>query len=152
MKKSICLLILLVITLGNVKGQSTTDKMKNLMWLEGTWSRLNNKTGQSGFERWTKSSSIELRGVGVTLKGTDTLFVEKLRILERDGDLYYVADVPENQKPVHFKLTNITSTEFVCENPAHDFPKKITYRRDKEKLTATISGDGKSVAFLFQKE
>ena len=75
----------------------------------------------------------------MTMKGKDTVFVEKLRIIAREGDLFYVADVPENQKPVYFKLTEVTDRSFVCENPDHDFPKKIAYLFDGKSLKAAIS-------------
>jgi hypothetical protein len=34
----------------------------------------------------------------------------------------------------------VTANEVVFENPAHDFPKKITYKRDGDALTAAIEG------------
>ena len=154
MKKTY-LLLLLWIAFGLVKSQNvskqTTDNFKKLKWIEGTWLRTDSKAGQSGHERWLKSSPHELRGYGVTMKGQDTLFVEKLRILVKDDNLYYVADVQENQKPVYFKLTEISNAGFVCENPDHDFPKKIAYQLEGDDLKATISGNGKSMDFLFKK-
>ena len=49
-----------------------------------------------------------------------------------------------------FKLTSLTATEAIFENPAHDFPKRIIYRKTGEDgLTASIDGgEGtKSMAF-----
>jgi hypothetical protein len=48
-------------------------------------------------------------------------------------------------------LTEITYTGFVCENPGHDFPKKISYHVEGHKLKAQISGDGKSVDYIFER-
>ena len=132
--------------------KKTAENFKKLKWIEGTWLRTDNKPGQSGHERWLQSTPHELRGYGVTMKEQDTLFVEKLRILIREDNLYYVADVPENQQPVYFKLTEITNAGFVCENPDHDFPKKIAYQMERGVLTATISGAGKSMSFLFKRK
>lgn len=155
MKKTY-LLLLLSIAFDHANSQQvskqTTDNFKKLKWMEETWSRTDSKPGQSGHERWLKSSPHELRGYGVTMRDQDTLFVEKLRILIKEDNLYYVADVPENQKPVFFKLTEISNSGFVCENPDHDFPKKITYQLEGNNLKATISGNGKSMDFLFKKE
>lgn len=86
------------------------------------------------------------------MKGTDTSFVEKLKLVIKSGAIYYVSDVPENAKPVDFKITSIDDNGFVCENPAHDFPKKISYRKDGNKIRAVISGDGKEMEFLFSRE
>jgi len=85
------------------------------------------------------------------MHGSDTAFVEKLGIIVRDGDLFYVADVPENQQPVYFRLTEIKQNSFTCENPEHDFPKKLAYSLKGNKLHAIISGDGKSMEFFFEK-
>jgi hypothetical protein len=63
-----------------------------------------------------------------------------------------VADVPENKEPVYFKLTTITDHSFTCENPQHDFPKTISYIKDGIKLKATISGNGKSIEYLFDRK
>lgn len=153
--KQIPLIIICLIMTGYAFGQGTSKKEENfkkLSWLEGYWIRTNNKVDRTGAERWQKTSSEELRGFGFSLKGKDTLFVEKIKILTRANDMFYVADVPENQKPVYFKLTEITETGFVCENPEHDFPKKISYQLDGNKLKATISGDGKAVDYLFIKQ
>ena len=113
--------------------------------------RTNNKTGQSGTERWQRISPTEFFGTGTAMKEKDTVFVEKLRILIRENTIFYVSDVPENPNPVFFKLTEITAYGFVCENPKHDFPKKIEYKLKGKLLTAAISGDGKSIDYLFSK-
>lgn len=155
MKKNYFFLIAMLIG-SNVIGQQiskeTSTNFKKLNWLVGAWTLTNARAGQSGYERWWKSSPFELRGYGVTMKGRDTVFMEKLRILVWEDNLYYVADVHENEKTVYFKFTEIGNRGFVCENPDHDFPKKIAYRLAGDKLNATISGNGKSTDYLFIKE
>lgn len=128
------------------------DKFGKLQWMLGTWTRTTNDPGQSGIERWQKISPGEFLGKGITMKGTDTLFVEKLQLIIKDDDIYYISDVPENPKPVPFKVTAINSKGFTCENPAHDFPKKISYQLNGKSLKATISGDGKEIDFFFVKK
>jgi hypothetical protein len=130
---------------------SITDFNK-LHWLEGEWNRVNVKPGRSGHERWIKVSDHELKGWGITMKGSDTAFVEKLQLITRDNKIYYVADTPENKEPVYFALTLLSENSFECENPAHDFPKKIAYYRTGNSIKATISGDGKSMDYLFEKK
>ena len=117
-------------------------------WLVGTWTRTNAKPGRSGAEVWTKVNN-ELIGRGVNMKGADTAFVEKLKIVSKDGKLFYVADVPENDGEVWFEFTELTNKSFVCENPTHDFPKKISYALEGDQLKATISGGGKEIDYLF---
>ncbi len=102
-------------------------------------------------ENWVKESPVKFVGSGITLKGRDTIFSEKLQIIAQKDGIYYVADVEENKKPVHFKLTEISDMGFVCENAAHDFPKKISYQMTGNKLKVVVSGDGKRVDFEFMK-
>jgi hypothetical protein len=63
--------------------------------------------------------------------------------------IYFVSDVPEDKQPVYFAITEITETGFTCENPQHEFPKKIMYRKEGNQLKAIISGDGKAFTLLF---
>jgi hypothetical protein len=86
------------------------------------------------------------------MRGTDTLFIEKMRIVPGDKDgLFFVADVIENPKPVYFRVSAIHQNEFICENPEHDFPKRIEYRRKSKQLEVKISGNGKVVDYKFVK-
>lgn len=154
--KGICFLFFLFsFSFGTLAQNNTlqaSEDFKKLDWLIGIWSRTNAKPGRTGVEQWEKTTTQELRGTGVNLRGTDTTFVEKLRIIIRDNTITYVADVPENQKPVYFKLTEISENSFVCENPEHDFPKKISYQLDGNKLKAQISGNGKVIDYLFERK
>lgn len=134
-----------------VQAQSPSQ-IGDLGWLVGSWKRTNNKPGHAGNERWIIDPDIGLRGYGVTTKGNDTLFIEKMRIVPGDNNaLYFVADVIENPKPVYFRITSIHQSEFTCENPDHDFPKRIIYRRKMKQLDVTISGNGKSIDYHFIK-
>ena len=130
----------------------TPTQIGDLGWLVGSWKRTNNKPGQRGNERWIIDPDIGLRGYGVTTKGNDTLFIEKMRIVPGDNQaLYFVADVIENPKPVYFRITAIHQNDFTCENPDNDFPKQISYRRKIKQLDVTISGNGKSMDYHFVK-
>jgi len=155
MDRNILLALLSALIFSNVLSQSANipvqSSIDQVTWLEGKWTRTNSKAGQAGLEIWEKISSTELSGQGITMHGTDTAFVENLRIIVRDGNLFYVADVPENQKPVFFQLTEIKQNSFTCENPEHDFPKKIAYSLQGNILHATISGNGKAIDYLFVK-
>ena len=63
-----------------ISSQAQTD-LKKLTWLTGTWERTNAKTGRSGVEIWKVISDVEMTGRGISLKGNDTTFVEKLKII-----------------------------------------------------------------------
>lgn len=151
MKSLLAFILLLGMTASSFSQTAESDFSK-LEWLAGTWNRTNiTKPGRTAHERWEKSGTYSFRGYGVTMQGQDTVFLEKISIVIQDNTLYYVADVPENNQPVYFKFTSLTPAGFVCENPDHDFPKKITYELDGSRLKAQISGNGKAIDYWFEK-
>jgi len=125
--------------------------IQKIKWLEGGWVRAM-KGDQHAHERWQVVSPNEWHGWGVTFIGTDTSFLEKIKIIKQDDDMFYIADVPENPEPVYFRFTTLTDSGFICENPEHDFPKKIEYQLEGDTLNATISGNGESMTFSFMKQ
>ena len=150
----IFILILAHFIVANGSGQKNigADKQfESLHWLVGNWERTNGKPGITAHEEWSRDSVNQLRGLGVTIKGNDTLLVEKIQIRVKDNNLYYVADVKENKASVYFKFTSQSKNAFVCENPEHDFPKKIEYSLKDTTLKVRISGDGKFQDYLFVK-
>ena len=126
-------------------------QVSKLNWLIGNWQKTDSITKKTSVENWSKLSESEFAGIGCTLKGKDTVFVERLKIITKDNVLYYVADVKENTEPTLFKITSVTKNGFVCENPTHDFPKKIEYKLMNEHLTVIISDGKKKVKFEFDK-
>jgi hypothetical protein len=151
MKKLIITLVIKSAVAISVVGQVHAN-LDDLSWLEGKWMRTNVRADRTAFEPWQRQSTGTFTGVGATLREGDTVNVERLKIVARGDSLYYVADVPENPNPVYFAFTEMSSASFTCENPNHDFPKKIRYVLAEGVLTATISGGGKPVTFTFRKE
>lgn len=153
MKKLYLTVSMLMLLIQSVSAQTFDEKsISALRWLEGKWERVMNNPNQSGFEEWKHRDGV-LKGLGVTIQKSDTVFVEKLSIEIKNYDLYYVADVGPNVEPTYFKITEISETGFVSENPDHDFPKKIEYKLSGDgELNVTISGDGRSVPFTFHKQ
>jgi hypothetical protein len=152
------LMVLIMVINTNIYGQTEANEkvkakreFKKLEWLIGKWNRTNVKPGKIATESWLKISAYEFMGTGVVVKGKDTVFIEKLRLLVKNNDVFYVADVKENKGLVYFKLTAISSSGFVCENAEHDFPKKIVYQLSGKDLKATISGNGKNIDYSFVK-
>lgn len=144
-------LLILLMTAVNAQTPTAADFPK-LHWLEGMWTKKMSRPGRTGFEQWERVSGTAMKGIGVTMKEKDTLFKEGLQLQAKENALYYVADVAENKGLVWFKITAITADGFTCENPAHDFPQKIVYQKTEDQLKVTISGDGKSIDFFFEKK
>lgn len=128
-----------------------SQSLKDFKWLIGIWERSNIQKGTKTTETWSKIED-GYEGLGVTTKASDTIFTERLSIIKKDNDLYYVAEVSHNATPTYFKITSSARNRFICENPSHDFPKKITYKLKKHVLTAIISDDAKQIPFVFTKK
>ena len=62
-----------------------------------------------------------------------------------------MADVEHNPEPTFFKITSITKSGFVSENPQHDFPKKIEYMLEENRMTVVISDGEQKMGFVFEK-
>ncbi|MEM6524282.1 MAG: hypothetical protein AAGF85_03510 [Bacteroidota bacterium] len=150
MKSYIILILFTSVVANGFAQESTKTHLDQLNWLCKKWQRSNIKPGRTAFESWVKQGS-SLKGIGLTLQGSDTVFVEHLSISYHDGELYYISEVAHNPAPVYFKMEITGAKSFVSKNPEHDFPKQIEYESDGEYMTATISGDGKKIPFRFKK-
>ena len=91
--------------------------------------------------------------VSRTVKNGRMVAFEFLRIVEKDGTLFYVAQ-PGGRPPTEFALTAIEAASARFENPAHDFPKMIRYaKRADGKLEARISDGGTNAeTYVFERE
>ena len=64
-----------------------------------------------------------------------------MRIVDQDGVRNYVAQ-PGGRPPTSFRQAAIGEGWIRFENPAHDFPQRVEYRREGNTLLAEISGPG----------
>jgi hypothetical protein len=137
------------------QGQTgSTRSISELSWISGDW-----QTGPGGRaqveEHWTAVAGASMMGMSRTVVGEKTAEFEYLRIEQRpDGNIYYVAHPKARCPGTDFKLTRASASEAVFENPEHDFPKRIIYRKTADDaLTASIDGgEGtKSMSFAFKK-
>jgi hypothetical protein len=64
---------------------------------------------------------------------------ELVVILERDDRLVYLAH-PSGQPSAEFVSTMVTEHSIIFDNPEHDFPQRIGYRRRGSELLAWIEG------------
>ncbi len=128
---------------------SAEAQMNQIRWLLGSWARTNAAPGKSGYEIWENVSATAWKGLGISMKGTDTTFIEKLKIGVENGKLWYIADVPQNKGLVYFEITSVTNDSFVCENPRHDFPQTIAYKFDGKTIRARVSAGDRGIDYLF---
>lgn len=108
---------------------TATDKtLTPFFWLTGTWETVR-PNGSVRLETWEKKSDKLLLGQGLKVASGDTTILEYLRLEEQDQSIIYTPIVPDqnNGKGVAFALTRQEGMRFIFENPAHDFPQRITY-------------------------
>lgn len=132
---------------------SKYDALENANWLIGRWEN-NSKEGNLS-EFWTKVNDSTFHGESYFVIGKDTVFGEKVELMQRGKDFIFEARVAKqnDEKPVPFKLTKSSENELVWENPKHDFPNKIVYQRvGNDSLVAEIFGtkDGKAKSEVFK--
>jgi uncharacterized protein YciI len=75
-----------------------------------------------------------------------TACTKATEISKKDSSWYYISTVTgqNNKQPVAFKIIFQRFGEFISENPAHDFPQRISYRRYLPMLMfASIEGNSK---------
>lgn len=121
----------------------------NFDWLLGNWKRINEAEGLQTFEHWKQINDSEFRGLGYTLKGSDTIWQESIKLIKLEEQWNYIVKLPNAKTPTIFKVTKIESASFTCENPDNEFPKKIRYTKVEKGINAVTSGDGKVILFQF---
>jgi hypothetical protein len=117
--------------------QAPAPTVKDAAWIAGCWDLTRN--GRHVVESWTSAEGGTLMGISRTVNNGKTSEWEFLIIREGAKGLEYVAK-PSRQPEATFTATTVSPTELVFENPAHDFPKKIIYKRDGDTLVASIEG------------
>lgn len=133
------------------KDKKTTqpNQIAKADWLIGSWE---NKSPYGNLsENWQKENDSVYKGQSFFIKGNDTIHSEAIILSEINGQVKYSPQVEgqNDNKPVDFKMTSATVSHLVFENPAHDFPQKITYTKiTNDSLVAEISGkqQGKPVS------
>jgi hypothetical protein len=119
-----------------VAGQ-TPATTADLAFMAGCWKL--ERDGRTVEEHWLSPSGGMLIGVGRTVAGGKTVEYEFLQIRDLPEGLTYTAK-PSGQREASFKLASKTPDEVVFENPAHDFPQRIRYRRGADTLHARVEG------------
>ncbi|HMC12355.1 MAG TPA: DUF6265 family protein [Pirellulaceae bacterium] len=125
--------------------------ISELAWMAGDWQTAAGGRAQIE-EHWTQPAGGTMIGMGRTIAGGRTAEFEYLRLEQRADAIYYVAHPKARSPGTDFKLTRLTAQEAVFENPQHDFPKRIIYRKNSDgSLTASIdAGEGtKSQSFAY---
>lgn len=129
-----------LLVLATVACAADAPAVPSFAWLSGHW--CSQSEGQLLEEYWLPPNPGLALGVGRTLKAGKTVTFEFMRIETRDGITNYLA-MHDGKPAVAFRLTASGADWARFENPQHDFPKRVEYRRTPAGLHAEIAGPGK---------
>lgn len=117
-------------------------------WLIGTWQEGQKKS----FETWEVKDNFLFATAYIVDRSGNKIITEEIKLIKKEKDFFYVPDVAGPQGAIEFRITSFGETSFVAENPEHDFPKKIVYKKINEgELVATISAGSNSTSYSFRK-
>jgi hypothetical protein len=128
-----------------VQTKATTSQ---LAFMAGCW-KFEAK-GRLVEEHWMAPAGGSLMGISRTVVDGRIAEFEFMQIRDLGEGLTYIAK-PSNQPEAKFVATSMAAGEVVFENPGHDFPQRIRYRRAGNALHARIEGrmNGKDDGFEF---
>ena len=114
-------------------------------WLAGSWTTGGTQDEWSE-EWWTPSKAGIMLGAGRSGKGAVLGNFEHMRIIRDGGGGLSFCAMPQGAAGACFRGVSSDRNSITFENPAHDFPQRVSYRREGEQLTASVSDlDGKRV-------
>lgn len=143
---------LVMIAAASLPGAAEGPGIQRVAWLQGCWEAAS--AGRVVEEQWTAPRGRSMVGLSRTVRGGEMTEYELVVVRERGDRLVYVAH-PSGQPSAEFLSTTVERESVVFENPGHDFPQRIGYRRQGISLLAWIEGtrDGKPrrIEFPYQR-
>ncbi len=113
-----------------------SPRLEGLAWMAGHWAATTDTMRIE--ELWMAPDGELMLGLHRDVVGDDTYF-EFLRIQSIGGVLHYVAS-PQGDVATAFRLRELDGCRVVFENPEHDFPQEIGYRRVGGELRVYAAG------------
>ena len=129
-----------VLQAGSLSQGVAFETLEVLAWIAGDW-QTPASNGRQVDEHWTMPLGGTMMGVSRTVAGGKTVEFEYLRIEDRADGTYYLAHPNARAPGTEFKLTKRTAGQVTFENPKHDFPKRIIYRKNTDgSMAASVDG------------
>lgn len=116
----------------------STSPIDSLRFLTGCWERRTPRGTVE--ERWSTPKGGMMQGMGRTFRGDSLVEYEFVLIRETAGRVVYEAH-PSGQAPNTFPAKTVTDSLVEFEDPAHDYPQRVGYRKaGADSLIAWIDG------------
>ena len=139
---------LLTLTLFLLSTSMPAAEVADLGWMSGHWY----STQESGWgeEHWLAPRDGLMLGLNRSAGKSGKVNFEFMRIqADPDGVPVYWA-APGGGTPVPFRLDGQERNQASFINPEHDYPQRISYLRDGDRLQATIANLDGSSPIVFQ--
>ena len=135
------------------QNSSAKPRIDALDWIAGCWTMASGQTSIE--EHWMKPSGATMLGMSRTVRDGKTTEYEFLQIRETSTGLEYVAK-PSGQAEATFTLKTLEPGNVVFENPTHDFPQRIMYKKTGDatataRIEGTRNGQLRGVDFPFHR-
>ena len=141
MKNIIGIIVMILLFSCQKKSNKKFEKLERMNWLVGHWEQK--LPDGTLLENWQVKNDSTLTGQSFFVNLKDTVHFENIILTQKANQLIYIAIVEgqNNDEPVNFKQTTDIKNIFIFENPKHDYPQKIIYKKvTKNNLIVTISG------------
>jgi hypothetical protein len=125
------------------------DAVERIGWLAGCWRAEGGEAGSG--EHWMAPAGGTMLGLSRTITNGVTVAHESMQLRIVDGKLTFIA-LPSGQAETAFPLRSLDGESVVFEDPKHDFPQRVGYRRvSPDRVLAFIEGtrDGKTKRIEF---
>jgi uncharacterized protein DUF6265 len=131
-------LIILIVIASNGSAVTQSTGIQRLTWLQGCWEIMS--PARSIEEQWMTPRGKSMVGISRTVRGGNLAEYELMVLREQGDQLAYEAH-PSGQPAAMFLSKSISDSSVLFENPEHDFPQRIGYRREgANSLLAWIEG------------
>lgn len=112
-------------------------QVSDLAWMSGHWTTEQDGTWTE--EHWSAPRAGTMIGYSRSGQGATMREYEYLRLEPGAGGVPAYVASPGGGPAVSFPLARSDATGATFENPSHDFPQRIVYRRIGSEMVATIS-------------
>ncbi|MGL2963616.1 DUF6265 family protein [Flavobacterium sp. RSB2_4_14] len=142
MKNVIVIVVCVLFISCQNKSEKNFGQLEKMNWLIGNWE--NKMPDGLLTETWSKENDSTFSGTSYFIVNSkDTVHSETIILTQLNDELVYRPTVKgqNNDEPVDFILSSESENTYSFENPKHDYPQKIVYKKVNEtSLIATISG------------
>ena len=123
-------------------------ELRILDWMRGCWIATSSSSVQE--EVWLAPRGGLMMGMARSVRDGVAGGFEFVLLRQTEDGLIFTAH-PSGQTPADFTATAVTGDLLRVENPAHDFPQKIEYRRvPPDSVVAGVFGDAGAESPSFQ--